>query len=631
MSSGDLFLEEIENIREYVKTKVARVHQMLQKRERALLSELQQLEDTYKGEGVAEQIDQLIITIEHSIATLTSNESKDILEQSVVLLHTRMRELEANLETARDRMRRVDLEWDINLEGILSRTGSIRVVFDYSLKGNSAMLVDDHTKTRDQAACEAKTEPLLTANNHDILSKCNENHSFNLTTKESRMNISQTTYSNKLKSGKKQIPAENAPIYSNSKDNLINPTNPSNNSMKPFYSSRTQCKPASTTATILSSNNSSKNKITLRILISPIIPITPNKCIDKTTYTNTSIRGSHESKNDSIQYIRPITEGIPTLGLRNLGNTCYMNSVIQCLSHTLPLRQLYVSDCYRQYLNNKGDLSYAFKHVMLELWKTTSSYSVSPHYLKRQVGIAAPIFSDNRQHDAHEFMRFLLNELHEEINRASEKGRNSPADNKTLEKACARYLTWEDSRISQLFSGMLRSDVCCSVCRHTSTAYVPFLDLSLPIPERKQRPYHLYSLNDCLDVIITLDTLTEEDRPYCNNCKKLTESTKQLALAQLPKFLVIQLKRFSNYSKSTKLSTPVKFHDTWVLKDSKNTHTYSLYGIVSHSGSIHGGHYIAYCKYKDDWRCFNDEWAYTVSWEQVKLQEAYILFYRDVL
>ena len=595
MSLGDLFLEEIENIRKYVKTKVARVHQMLQKIETALLSELQQLENTYRGEI----------------------------------------KLRTSLETARDRMRRVELEWDINLGEINSRAKSIRVEFDYSLKGNSAMLVDDHTKTRDQAACEAKTKPLLTANNHEILSKCNENHSFNLTTKESRMDISQTTYSNKLKSGKKQIPAENAPIYSNSKDNLINLTNPSNNSIKSFYSSQTQCKPASITATIHSSNNSSKNKTTLKIFISPIIPITPNKCIDKPTYTNTSIRGSHESKNDSIQYIRPITEEIPTLGLRNLGNTCYMNSVIQCLSHTLPLRQLYVSDCYRQYLNNRGYLSYAFKRVMLELWNTTSSDSVSPYYLKRQVGIAAPIFSDYHQHDAHEFMRFLLNELHEEINSASEEGRKSPADNETLEEACDRYLSWEDSRISQLFSGMLRSDVCCSVCRHTSTTYIPFLDLSLPIPERKQRPYHLYSidicLNDCLDVITTSDTLTEEDRPYCNNCKKLTESTKQLALAQLPKFLVIQLKRFSNYSKSTKLSTHVKFNDTWILKDSKNTHTYSLYGIVSHSGSIYGGHYIAYCKYKDDWRCFNDEWAYTVSWEQVKLQEAYILFYRDVL
>ena len=144
-------------------------------------------------------------------------------------------------------------------------------------------------------------------------------------------------------------------------------------------------------------------------------------------------------------------------------------------------------------LTTTKDLSSAFKLAMLELWDTTSSDSVDPYYLKRQVGIAAPRFSDYNQHDAHEFMRFLLNELHEEINRAREEGRKSPADNETLEEACARHLTWDDSKISQLFSGMLRSDVCCSVCSNQSTAYIPFMDLSLPIPERNEQTFHIIS------------------------------------------------------------------------------------------------------------------------------------------
>ena len=100
---------------------------MLQERETALLSELQQLEDTYRGEGVDKQIDQLRTHKEQTIATLTDNENKEFLEQSVAQLDARMRELEANHETARDRMIRVELEWDENLGGTLSRTGSIRV------------------------------------------------------------------------------------------------------------------------------------------------------------------------------------------------------------------------------------------------------------------------------------------------------------------------------------------------------------------------------------------------------------------------------------------------------------------------------------------------------------------------
>ena len=318
-----------------------------------------------------------------------------------------------------------------------------------------------------------------------------------------------------------------------------------------------------------------------------------------------------------------------------------MNCILQCLSYTNPLKQFYVSDDHRQYLNNRGDLSTAFKDVMINLWNTTSEYSVDPYSLKRQVGIAAPIFSDNNQHDAHEFLRFLLNELHEEINRASEEGRKSPDDNETLKEACARHLSWEDSRISQLFSGMLRSDVCCSVCNNQSTAYIPFMDLSLPIPEGKQRPKCFLfkssdpnvQLADCLRMFLTKETLDKEERPYCNKCNQLRTSTKQLSIAKLPTLLVIQLKRFSAFHGCSKRSTHVEFDDTLTLrledKISTITYTYSLYGVVCHSGSLTGGHYTAYCKYKRNWSSFTDAITKSVSWEQVRQQEAYILFYEE--
>ena len=136
------FLSQVERVRVELRERVARAHQVLQERETALLSELQQLEDTYRGEGIDKQIDQLRIHKEQTIATLTDNKNKEILEQSVAQLDARMRELEANLETARDRMRRVELGWDANLEGMLSRTGSIRVrrESDYKKKGNPVMV-----------------------------------------------------------------------------------------------------------------------------------------------------------------------------------------------------------------------------------------------------------------------------------------------------------------------------------------------------------------------------------------------------------------------------------------------------------------------------------------------------------
>ena len=303
-----------------------------------------------------------------------------------------------------------------------------------------------------------------------------------------------------------------------------------------------------------------------------------------------------------------------------------MNSILQCLSHTLPLREFYVSDEYKQFLNKRGYLSSAFKRVMVELWDVTTSSPLSTCYLRRQVRAKTNKFPDDRQHDAHEFMRFLLNELHEEINRASVEGRKSPADNETLGEACARHLTCEDSRISELFGGMLRSEVCCSVCSDKPIVYIPFMDIALPI--QKRHDWTSLSLSDCLALLRKEETLDEEERPYCNKCMNLTKSTKQLFVSSFPRYLVIQLKRFSYYPTRTKLTTPVKFTETWRLKDSSNkTHTYFLYGISCHSGDLHGGHYVAYCCYKGIWRCFDDSMVSTVSWDHVKRQEAYILFY----
>ena len=329
-------------------------------------------------------------------------------------------------------------------------------------------------------------------------------------------------------------------------------------------------------------------------------------------------------------------EGNPSRGLRNLGSTCYMNSILQCLSHTLPLREFYVSDEYKQFLNKRGDLSSAFKRVMLELWDSTSQHSVDPYDLRREVKARTDRFPVDRQHDAHGFMGFLLNELHEGINRASVEGRKSPADNETLREACARHLTWEDSRISELFGGMLRSEVCCSVCSDKSIVYIPFMDIALPIQEEESQPKFAYfcspypcvQLVDCFKLFETEVSLTAGERPYCNKCSNLTNATKQISRATLPKLFTIQLKRFSFHPKRTKLSMHVKFEEAWSLKDCHNdTHIYSLYGIVCHSGSIYGGHYVAYCKYNETWRCYNDSITTKVIWEHVKNQEAYILFY----
>ena len=571
----DLFLTQLQRVRVEIRERVSRSHRLLQWREAVLLSELQQLEDTYRGEKVIEQIQELSRLKEQALITPQRNNDQD-LYMYIFQKDARMRELKAYPDTATDRMRRVELEWDGSLEIKLSRIGSIRVsgVSDYKGKEMVAVYC---SKTREPDASEAsptygKNQRYSTASSHE--------------------NGTPSSY----------------PIGS-----LLSSTNNSNETTTLVITLSKH--PVTNKQTNTSPNDSNTSKIST---YSANINIT----------TKTSQLQTHTKPRQPNEHI---VENTPIRGLWNLGNTCFMNSVLQCLSHILPLRQFYVSDEYKQCLNNSGDLSDAFKRVMVQLWGTTTNYSVDSNDLKKQVRAITDRFPKYDQHDAHEFMRFLLNELHEEINRASVEGRKSPADNETLEEACARYLTWEDSRISELFGGMLRSEVCCSVCCNQSTVYVPFMDIALPIPERLS-----YSgtsdpavhLTDCLNLLTTKEILDNEERPYCNNCKELTRSTKHLDITKLPRFFVIQLKRFSYYPERTKLSTPVKFDDTWRLVDKAyRTHIYSLIGIVSHSGSIYWGHYIAYCKHNGIWRCFNDRMVRNVSWEHVKQQKAYIMFY----
>ncbi|KAI6654379.1 hypothetical protein LOD99_776 [Oopsacas minuta] len=151
---GDDFLSRIEAVRAELSKNVARAHQVLDDRERELISELHLIEANYRGEGYIKQIEQLKITKEQTISTLTDNENKDFLEQSVATLDARIREIEAKIVANKDSMKRVELEWDEFLERVLRQTGSIQLItgpgdIAYDLAIEELMLSD-------RAWCELK-------------------------------------------------------------------------------------------------------------------------------------------------------------------------------------------------------------------------------------------------------------------------------------------------------------------------------------------------------------------------------------------------------------------------------------------------------------------------------------------
>lgn len=187
-------------------------------------------------------------------------------------------------------------------------------------------------------------------------------------------------------------------------------------------------------------------------------------------------------------------------GLSNLGNTCFMNSSLQCLAHTLPLIHCFLTRLYKNDVNKsnplglKGELVEAFASLMHNLWKGGASH-VAPRGFKSKIGKFAPQFSGYQQHDSQEFLAFLLDGLHEDLNRIKvkpyieEKDVTGRSDEDLAKEAWTNYRARNDSAIVDHFQGLYKSTLDCPQCGYNSVKFDPFMYLSLPLPESRVRTF----------------------------------------------------------------------------------------------------------------------------------------------
>lgn len=329
------------------------------------------------------------------------------------------------------------------------------------------------------------------------------------------------------------------------------------------------------------------------------------------------------------------------VGLRNLGNTCFMNSILQCLSNTQSLRDYCLHNSHRRDLNNNNRTHTAlmeeFAKLIQTMWTSSSSEAVSPSEFKTQIQRYAPRFVGYNQQDAQEFLRFLLDGLHNEVNRVTVRPRGNTEDFDHLpdeekgKKMWSKYLEREDSKIVDLFVGQLKSSLTCSECGYCSTVFDPFWDLSLPIA----KGYGEVSLMDCMRLFTKEDVLDGDEKPTCYRCKARRRCTKKFTVQKFPKILVLHLKRFSEARiRTSKLSTfvnfPMKDLDLREFaSDRSSSAVYNLYAVSNHSGTTMGGHYTAYCCNPEngEWYTYNDSRVTPMSASQVRSSDAYVLFY----
>lgn len=190
-------------------------------------------------------------------------------------------------------------------------------------------------------------------------------------------------------------------------------------------------------------------------------------------------------------------------GLMNLGNTCFMNSALQCMSNCPPLTDYFLSDLYLNDINEKnplgmnGKIARAYASLIKAMWSGSSSCE-APRQFKIVLGQFAPQFSGFQQQDCQELMASLLDGLHEDLNRITVKpyielnnGIDSRPDDIVANESWSNYKKRNDSIIIDTFHGLLKSTLVCPDCQLVSVTFDPFCYLSLPLPVKRERAMNI--------------------------------------------------------------------------------------------------------------------------------------------
>ncbi|KAL4086843.1 hypothetical protein PRIC1_013902 [Phytophthora ramorum] len=191
-------------------------------------------------------------------------------------------------------------------------------------------------------------------------------------------------------------------------------------------------------------------------------------------------------------------KGPGLVGLDNLGNTCYMSSALQCLSHTRLLVEYFKNEAYLKDINlrnrdgTNGKLTAAFGELLRVLW-ISDRKRFAPNEFKKVLAKCSPQFAGSDQHDAQELLSCLLSSLSEDLNRVVKKPYTEQPDSDGRPDALVAEEWWQNhqkreySVIVALFTGQYKSLLECSVCRYESARFEPFTFLQLSLPESNSR------------------------------------------------------------------------------------------------------------------------------------------------
>jgi ubiquitin carboxyl-terminal hydrolase 8 len=326
-------------------------------------------------------------------------------------------------------------------------------------------------------------------------------------------------------------------------------------------------------------------------------------------------------------------------GLANLGNTCFINSCMQVLSHTYELNSFLDQETYRGKIQKKYDSALLIEWDSLRKIMWTNNCIISPGKFIKTVQKVAHLkgmemFTGYSQNDLPEFLLFLIDCFHTSLSREIKMTISGNPENETDKIAiqCFEMIknmySKEYSEIWNLFYAVHVSQISnLETGEKIKITPEPYFMIDLPIPENNKSP----SLIDCFNYYVEGETI---EGWYNDESKERINIRKKIEFWSFPNILVIDFKRFNNrFQKSQILITfPIDELDLsdYVIGYKKDNYKYELYGVCNHSGGVMGGHYTAYVKNANGkWYHFNDTSVSEVGLkESIISPKAYVLFYR---